>query len=242
MWWASTTPRRRHPVFRRGICGGEDLSGSLQGAGGLLSEKRGGQTYLPVYDGNGDIMSYLNASTKVSVAEYVYDAFGRTISSNGAETDNFTYRFSTKPMDGSGLYYYGYHYYDPQHGCWISCDPIEENGGVNLYGFVGNNTINKKEYLSLDIWIENSTAVHGWHKRICVTVWEWEEESTEFYGSLMTCCGNDGKKYVPIGKHCISFGLLREARLGFSGGTFADGGIFDFDSGGEAAAVYPNRT
>ncbi|WP_176015324.1 RHS repeat-associated core domain-containing protein, partial [Victivallis sp. Marseille-Q1083] len=123
---------------------GEDLSGSLQGAGGvggLLAEKRGGQTYLPVYDGNGNIMSYLNASTKVSVAEYIYDAFGRTISSNGAEADNFTYRFSTKPVDGNGLYYYGYRYYDPQHGRWISRDPIEENGGVNLYGFVGNNAI-----------------------------------------------------------------------------------------------------
>ena len=104
------------PTFQKGYLWGEDLSGSLQGAGGvggLLAEKRGGQTYLPVYDGNGNIMSYLNASTKASVAEYVYDAFGRTISSSGAEADNFTYRFSTKPMDGSGLYCYGYRCYDP---------------------------------------------------------------------------------------------------------------------------------
>ena len=71
------------PTFQKGYLWGEDLSGSLQGAGGvggLLAEKRGGQTYLPVYAGNGNIMSYLNASTKTSVAEYVYDAFGRTIS------------------------------------------------------------------------------------------------------------------------------------------------------------------
>ncbi|WP_217704963.1 RHS repeat-associated core domain-containing protein [Victivallis sp. Marseille-Q1083] len=134
------------PTSLKGYLWGEDLSGSLQGAGGvggLLSEKRGGQTYLPVYDGNGNIMSYLNAPTKASVAEYIYDAFGRTISSSGAEADNFTYRFSTKSMDGNGLYYYGYRYYDPQHGRWISRDPIEENGGVNLYGMVENCTINK---------------------------------------------------------------------------------------------------
>ncbi|WP_217704993.1 RHS repeat protein [Victivallis sp. Marseille-Q1083] len=138
------------PTFQKGYLWGEDLSGNLQGAGGvggLLAEKRGGQTYLPVYDGNGNIMSYLNASTKASVAEYIYDAFGRTISSSGAEADNFTYRFSTKPVDGNGLYYYGYRYYDPQHGRWISRDPLEEEGGINLYGFVQNNGVMKYDLL-----------------------------------------------------------------------------------------------
>ena len=138
------------PTSLKGYLWGEDLSGSLQGAGGvggLLAEKRSGQTYLPVYDGNGNIVSYLNASTKASVAEYVYDAFGRTVSSSGTEADNFTYRFSTKPLDGSGLYYYGYRYYDPQHGRWISRDPIEEEGGVNLYGFIQNNGVNYYDLL-----------------------------------------------------------------------------------------------
>ena len=56
--------------------------------------KRDGQTYLPIYDGNGNIMSYLNASTKTSVAEYVYDAFGRTISSSAR-------RPTTSPIDSA---------------------------------------------------------------------------------------------------------------------------------------------
>lgn len=33
---------------------------------------------------------------------------------------------------------YGYRYYDPVTGRWPSRDPIGEQGGVNLYGFVGN--------------------------------------------------------------------------------------------------------
>jgi uncharacterized protein RhaS with RHS repeats len=33
---------------------------------------------------------------------------------------------------------YGYRYYDPVTGRWPSRDPIEENGGVNLYVFVEN--------------------------------------------------------------------------------------------------------
>ena len=31
--------------------------------------------------------------------------------------------------------------------CWPSRDPIEESGGVNLYGFVGNNGVNKWDLL-----------------------------------------------------------------------------------------------
>jgi uncharacterized protein RhaS with RHS repeats len=43
--------------------------------------------------------------------------------------------------------YYGYRYYDPVTGRWPSRDPIEEAGGVNLYGFVGNDGTNKWDYL-----------------------------------------------------------------------------------------------
>jgi len=42
---------------------------------------------------------------------------------------------------------YLYRYYDPLTGRWPSRDPIEEEGGVNLYGFVGNSTFNYIEYL-----------------------------------------------------------------------------------------------
>lgn len=41
----------------------------------------------------------------------------------------------------SGLYFYGYRYYDPVTGRWPSRDPIEELGGMNLYAFVSNNSI-----------------------------------------------------------------------------------------------------
>jgi RHS repeat-associated protein len=37
--------------------------------------------------------------------------------------------------------YYGYRYYDPKTGRWPSRDPIEEEGGINMYAFVGNDGI-----------------------------------------------------------------------------------------------------
>jgi len=36
----------------------------------------------------------------------------------------------------SGFYLYKYRDYAPELGRWPSRDPIEENGGVNLYAFV----------------------------------------------------------------------------------------------------------
>ena len=43
---------------------------------------------------------------------------------------------TTKPA--SGVFFYGYRYYDPVTGRWLSRDPIQERGGLNLYGFVFN--------------------------------------------------------------------------------------------------------
>lgn len=43
----------------------------------------------------------------------------------------------TKAFEGVVMYY-GYRFYDPETGRWPSRDPIQEGGGVNLYGFVFN--------------------------------------------------------------------------------------------------------
>jgi RHS repeat-associated protein len=68
------------------------------------------------------------------------------------------FRFSTKYTDNeTGLLYYGYRYYQPQTGRWLSRDPIEEQGGANLYGFVFNNPIHLVDSLGLDVlweWLE----------------------------------------------------------------------------------------
>ena len=47
--------------------------------------------------------------------------------------------------------YYGYRFYDPETGRWPSRDPIEERGGINLYAFVGNNGVNRWDYLGLQL-------------------------------------------------------------------------------------------
>ena len=127
---------------------GPDLSGTLQragGVGGLVAVSVDGDFYFPGYDNNGNVVGYWDESGSL-VAEYAYDAFGNTISSSGSMASVFPHRFSTKYYDAeTDLYYYGYRYYSPSLGRWISRDPIEERGGSSLYCMCGN-----KPLFSLD--------------------------------------------------------------------------------------------
>ncbi|MBC2602996.1 RHS repeat-associated core domain-containing protein [Puniceicoccus vermicola] len=50
----------------------------------------------------------------------------------------------------SGMFYYGFRYYDSETGRWASRDPIKEEGGLNLYGFVGNDGVNSWDILGLE--------------------------------------------------------------------------------------------
>jgi len=47
--------------------------------------------------------------------------------------------------DATGLYYYGYRYYAPWIGNWISPDPLGPVDGLNLYRFVQGDPINKHD-------------------------------------------------------------------------------------------------
>ena len=92
---------------------------------------------------------YVDANGGV-VASYTYDAFGKLIAKSGPLADFFRHRFSTKYFDiETGLYHYGYRFYHPALMRWLNRDPIEENGGVNLYGFCGNNGVVKYDKFGL---------------------------------------------------------------------------------------------
>ena len=122
-----------------------------ESVGGLLKE---GDLY-PCYDANGNITQKLDNSGNV-VMNVAYDPFGNVIS--GALTGE--YGFSTKPfVDGIDWYYYGYRFYDPALGRWLNRDPIGEQGGLNLYGFVGNNGINRFDYLGM-CWSNARAVAH----------------------------------------------------------------------------------
>jgi RHS repeat-associated protein len=60
-----------------------------------------------------------------------------------------------------GVAYYGYRWYDPETGRWPSRDPIEEEGGINLYGFVGENAVNQWDIFGLSEGGEDDENLFG---------------------------------------------------------------------------------
>jgi len=132
---------------------GLDLSGGLQGAGGIggLLACEWPQTtgeskkYWFFYDANGNVGQLVKGADAALpvAARYEYDAYGNPAAApTGTYADANPFRFSTKWRDDeTGLYYYGYRYYSPGVGRWISRDPIAEDGGFNVYAANGNNLI-----------------------------------------------------------------------------------------------------
>jgi RHS repeat-associated protein len=85
----------------------------------------------------------VNASDQSPSAQYEYSPFGELIRATGPLATTNPFRWSTKFWDeDSGLVYYGFRYYSPSLGRWINRDPIDEGGGLSLYAFVNNNSLN----------------------------------------------------------------------------------------------------
>jgi RHS repeat-associated protein len=114
---------------------GSDLSGSIQGAGGvggLVSLSYRGTTTtncFAAFDGNGNLAALVNAGDGTLVASYEYGPFGEVVRTTGPMGRVNPVRFSTKYQDDeSDLLYYGYRYYKSSTGTWVSRDPLTELG------------------------------------------------------------------------------------------------------------------
>ena len=85
------------------------------------------------------------------------DAFGYKQADNNPDGDNtvvdFNLRFPGQYYDQeTGLHYNYYRYYDPSTGRYITSDPIGLNGGLNTFGYVGNNPIGSVDPKGLVKW------------------------------------------------------------------------------------------
>ena len=130
---------------------GNDLSGSPQGAGGvgglLWMRPAGGVAQFVAYDGNGNVAALVSGADGSLTARYEYGPFGEAVRVSGNLGEANLFRFSTKYTDAeTDLLYYGYRYYNPSTGRWLSRDPAESD---NLYAFVGNDGISGYDVLGL---------------------------------------------------------------------------------------------
>ena len=115
-------------------------------------------------------------------------------------TDPFTFRFSTKYQDDeTDLLYYGYRYYSPSAGRWLSRDPLGERGFRTMprmlrgasegeYLFTANNPVNLTDGLGL-----KAESPTGNCKDPCRWARDRAKKDNPSADGITVCC--NGKKY-----------------------------------------------
>jgi uncharacterized protein RhaS with RHS repeats len=122
--------------------------------------------------------------------------------------------------------------YQPDLGRWLSRDPIEEEGGINLYGYVANNTPNFVDRLGLDfescylacieknrdpvcngiVFVANSALNVAVGSTGRTGVGGAKPHSTSWQHKLGSKCGSIGSK---IGRFAGRFGVVTTVADGF---------------------------
>lgn len=140
---------------------GLDLSGSLQGAGGIggllaMTESSGTSSFYH-NDGGGNVTALINAN-QLLVGKYLYDPFGYPLSYTGPKAPVNQYWFSSELWDtDTGFLHYPRRVYVPIWQEFLNRDPIGEAGGMNLFRFVENNPVDQYDPFGLTSLTLNGT-------------------------------------------------------------------------------------
>ena len=136
---------------------GLDLSGTMGGAGGVggllwvtlhTASGPAAGAHFAAYDGNGNVVGLVSATTGTETARYEYGPFAEPIRLTGPAANQNPFRFSTKRTESTtDLVLYEFRAYSPTLGRWLNRDPIEEDGGYSLYCALLNSPI---EYVDPD--------------------------------------------------------------------------------------------
>jgi RHS repeat-associated protein len=139
----------------RSYAWGLDLSGMLEDEGNvggmveMLDHSTGPPgRHFAAYDGNGNLVATVNASSVVS-SRMEFGPFGEVI--RRTANVSLPLQWSTRYTDvETDLTYYGFRFYDCRLGRWIGRDPIEEQDTVNLFAYVKNGPLLQFDRLGKD--------------------------------------------------------------------------------------------
>ncbi len=109
----------------------------------------GDNVYFPTVDLTKNVCELVDFYGNVA-ATYDYAPFGNVSAGtpSGTAVPANPLQWSSEIYDSElDLVYYNYRHYSPALGRFLSRDPIEERGGLNLYAFCGNNSLKQVDYL-----------------------------------------------------------------------------------------------
>lgn len=176
------------------------------------------QRHYPLKDAL-DVVA-LSDAEGVVIERYSYSAFGMTtfmdagFEEQGASAFGWEFLFHAEFRDAhTGWYDYGYRYYSTELGRWLSRDPIGEQGGMNLYGFVLNDPIGNTDVLGEDVYLRQGNAGAAafrvgqrLHQEVCVDQWDGPFNRNTSTGQE-ACCSNNEWFIKSEERLCISFAL-----------------------------------
>lgn len=176
------------------------------------------EAFVPIYDLQGNIACLLDPNKRQVVESYRYSIYGeeKIFNERGKSVSDSSignpWRYRGKRVDKeAGLIYFGYRYYDPEVGRWISPDPMGTIDGPNVYAFVHNNPIKYVDYFGFNSTIDSNCGCTehdhpGWHNAPpdCICICGKNGASEGASGSYRSKRGSDIKS--PLGG--ISHGVV----------------------------------
>ena len=190
--------------------------------------------YMYWTDGNKNVLKLFD--TAGEQASYSYDPFGKVTTAEGSLAADNPFRFSCEyHNDITGLVEYIYRKYDPSLGRWINRDPIEEQGGMNLYAMVSNSISNNWDDTGLVSYREKRIKQNKCcHKNTVLRV------SEDIGTNGKNCCiklvkicitSRNLHQNICIGGDCYSFGIRDDLSywMGFVSRFFNSGETYDKD-------------
>ena len=116
------------------------------GADGLVSQTTyqtsPSLTTFYTYDERGNVAQRTSSSGAAQSSD-VYDGYGGRTSTGGADSVGFGGQWGYYTNADNGLILCTHRFYDLSNGRWLTRDPMGYAGGVNLYGYVGNDPSNR---------------------------------------------------------------------------------------------------
>ena len=142
--WDPTEPVATRPL----VWGLHDGSASLNFEPSTLN--------FYTHDGNKNVSEVIAENGGVA-AQYEYTPFGAVAVLRGASSAANPWRFSCEyAEDDTATVYYNYRHYEPNRGRWMQRDPVGEDKGVNIFGFIRNNGILGVDVRGLFLWFLGS--------------------------------------------------------------------------------------
>lgn len=110
--------------------------------------EKAGKTYRIISDHLGSVRLVVDVNDGTIAQQLNYDTNGNVLLDTNSEFQPFGYAGGIYDVD-TGLVRFGARDYDPVVARWTSKDPIRFDGGINLYGYVNNDPVNRIDPLGL---------------------------------------------------------------------------------------------